>query len=58
MLGFGNFEAAARFCCVFDELRNYLRPRHILGESISLSGRRQAFLDRLVALQALLQAAS
>ncbi len=58
MLGFGSFKAAARFCCAFDELRNYLRPRHIMGESISLSGRRQAFLDRLVALQALLQVAS
>jgi putative transposase len=58
MGGFGSFEAAACFCCAFDELRNYLRPRPIMGEVISLSQRRRAFLDRFVALQALLQAAS
>jgi len=58
MRGFGTFEAAARFCCAFDELRNYLRPCRILGESISLSERRRTFLNRLTALQALLQAAS
>ncbi|GHO63143.1 hypothetical protein KSC_020350 [Ktedonobacter sp. SOSP1-52] len=58
MRGFGTFEAAARFCCAFDELRNYLRPRRIMGESTSLSERRRAFLDRLAALQALQQAAS
>jgi transposase-like protein len=57
MRGFGTFEAAARFCCAFDELRNYLYPRCIRGESISLSERRWAFLG-LAALQALLQAAS
>ena len=27
MRGFGKFEAAARFCCAFDELRNYFRSR-------------------------------
>jgi transposase-like protein len=58
MRGFGSFASASRFCCAFDEVRNYFRPRRILGESISLSERRRAFLDRLVALQALLQAAS
>jgi putative transposase len=58
MRGFGVFEAAARFCCAFDELRKYLHPRPIMGESLSLSERRRVFLDRLVALQALLQAAS
>jgi transposase-like protein len=54
MRGFGTFEAAARFCCAFDELRNYLRPQYIMGESILLSERRRTFLDQLVALQALL----
>ncbi len=58
MRGFGTVEAATRFCCAFDELRNYLRPCRIMGESISLSERRRAFLDRLAALQALLQIAS
>ena len=54
MRGFGTVEAATRFCCAFDELHNYLRLRPIMGEPISLSERRRAFLDRLVALQALL----
>jgi putative transposase len=58
MRGFGTVEAATCFCCAFDELRNYLRPRSILGESISLSERRRTFLNRITALQALLQAAS
>jgi transposase-like protein len=58
MRGFGTFEAAARFCCAFDELRNYFRPRHVMGEVLSLAERRRAFLKRLVALQELLQVAS
>lgn len=36
MHGFGNFEAAARFCCAFDEIRNYLRSRNVMGEASSL----------------------
>ena len=58
MRGFGTVEAAARFCCAFDELQHYFRQRRRMGESVSLPERRRAFLDRLVALQALLQAAS
>ena len=58
MRGFETCEAAARFCCAFDELRNYLRLYPIMGETISLFERRRAFIDRLVALQVLLQAAS
>ncbi|BCL84656.1 hypothetical protein ccbrp13_71210 [Ktedonobacteria bacterium brp13] len=51
MRGFGTIEAAARFCCAFDELRNYLRPRRTMGEVVSLLEQRRAFLQRLVALQ-------
>jgi transposase-like protein len=51
MHGFGNFDSAARFCCAFDELRNYLRPRSTMGELASLSEQRRAFLDRLTALK-------
>jgi transposase-like protein len=58
MRGFGTVEAAARFCCAFDELRNYLRPRRTMGEVISLREQRQAFLQRIVALQTLIQTAS
>lgn len=58
MSGFGSFESAARFCCAFDELRNYLRPRRMMGESVSLLEQRQSFLQRLATLKALIQAAS
>ena len=58
MRGFGSFTSAARFCCAFDELRNYLRPRRTMGEVVSLPEQRQAFLQRLAALQRMIQAAS
>jgi putative transposase len=58
MCGFGTVEAAARFCCAFDELRNYLRPRRTMGEAVSLLEQRRAFSQRLAALQTLIQAAS
>jgi transposase-like protein len=58
MKGFGTFEAAARFCCAFDELRNYLRLRCTLGKIASLPEQRQSFLQRLTALQTLIQTAS
>ena len=57
MHGFGSFNSAARFCSAFDELRNYLRPRSAVGESATLSEQRRAFLQRLAALKALIQAA-
>jgi len=57
MRGFGTVEAAARFCCAFDELRNYLRPCRTMGEVISLREQRQAFLQRLAALQTAIQTA-
>jgi putative transposase len=58
MHGFRNFDSAARFCCAFDELRNYLRPRCTLRKPPTLSERRRVFLDRLTALKEALQAAS
>jgi putative transposase len=58
MHGFGTVEAAARFCCAFDELRTDLRPRRTIGEVVSLLEQRQAFLQRIAALQTLIQAAS
>ena len=57
MHGFGSFDSAARFCCAFDELRNYLRPR-ATGEAASPSVQRRAFLDRLTALKEMLRAIS
>ena len=58
MHGFGTFKTAARFCCAFDELRNYFRPRRVMGEVVSLREQRQTFLQRLAALQAVIQTAS
>jgi putative transposase len=51
-------EAAARFCGAFDELRTYLRPRRTMSEVVSLLEQRQTFLQRLAALQTVIQAAS
>ena len=45
MLGFGNFESAARFCSAFDELREYFRVRR-RGEDVSLARQRRLFLKR------------
>jgi transposase-like protein len=58
MCSFGTFEQQPVSVVTRDELRNYLRPHRFMGETISLSERRQVFLNRLVALQTLLQAAS
>ncbi|GHO63954.1 IS6 family transposase [Ktedonobacter sp. SOSP1-52] len=58
MPGFGTIEAAARFCRAFEELRQYLRPRRTMGEVVSLREQRQTFLQRLAALQTMIQAAS
>jgi transposase-like protein len=32
MRGFGSFASAARFCCAFDELRNYFRLLDSFGD--------------------------
>jgi len=29
-----SFDSAARFCCAFDELRNYLRPRFTMEKPV------------------------
>jgi len=56
MHGFGNVDSAARFCCAFDELRNYLHPRSTMAELTSRSEQRRVFLDRLGALKSSIQA--
>ena len=58
MYGFGTLEAATRFCCAYDELRNSLRPRSAMGEVVSLREQRRAFLQRLAALQTAIQTTS
>jgi hypothetical protein len=48
----------ARFCWAFDEWRTYFRSRYIMDEPVSLPEQRQAFLRRLAALKALIEATS
>lgn len=45
------------FVVTRDELRNDLRPRRTMGEAVSLLEQRRFFLQRLAALQAVIQAA-
>ena len=56
-IGLRQFEAAARFCSAFDELRQYLRDRQRRGETVSLAEQRQIFLTRWWSLIAEMQAA-
>jgi putative transposase len=57
MRGFGNFEAAARFCRAYDEQRNYFRFRSKLKEKVSLAEQRRLFRQRFAALREALIAA-
>jgi putative transposase len=52
MLGFGNFEAASRFCSTFDELRDYFRVKLRDQPVVSLTEQRQIFIDRWRSLAA------
>jgi putative transposase len=58
MRGCGNFASAARFCHAFDELHNYFRPRHTMGEAPSLLEQRRLFCEKLAALQCWMRMAS
>jgi len=44
--GFGSFEAAARFCTAHDELRDHLRYRQHMNETMSLADQRRLFQER------------
>ena len=57
MLGFGSFEAAARFCSAFEELRQYFRVRLRQGAHIPLGEQRRLFLTRWRSLIEEMQAA-
>ena len=46
MLGFGNFESAARFSSAFDELRQYFRVRRRGESHVSLAEQRRLFTTR------------
>jgi transposase-like protein len=50
-LGFKAFANAAAFCRASEEVRNYFRPRRRMGDVVSLSDRRQQFIERYRRLQ-------
>ncbi len=55
-LGFGEFEAAQRFCRAVDEVGNFLRPQTRMAEFVSLADRRKHFIAGCKELEALFQA--
>lgn len=57
MRGFGTFASAARFCAAHDELRDYLRPRTTMGETVPLGEQRRLFRARWTTLLTELAAA-
>lgn len=57
MRGFGNFDAAARFCSAHDELRDYFRHRTRMNEVVPLGIQREQFRARTAALREMLKAA-
>ncbi len=56
-LGFGEFEAAQRFCKVVDEVGHFLRARSRMAEFVSLSDRRERFKSKVDELATIFQAA-
>ena len=56
-LGFGEFNAAQRFCKAIDEVGNFLRPRAHMAEFVSLRSRRELFIKGVEELAVLFQAA-
>jgi len=57
MRGFGSFASADRFCTAHDELRDHLRYRQHLNETVSLADQRRLFVERWGEVCAVLQAA-
>lgn len=51
MGGFGRVGLATRFCEVFEEVRNHFRFRRQMNEKVSLSVRRQIYLERWLELK-------
>jgi transposase-like protein len=50
MRGFDTFASAARFCTAHGELRDYLRHRTTMGETVPLGQQRRLFRARWTAL--------
>lgn len=56
-LGFGEFNAAHRFCKAVDEVSKFLRPRSYMAEFVSLSEKRKKFIKDVSELKEIFQAA-
>ena len=56
-LGFGEFEAAQRFCQAVDEVGNFLRPQTRMAEVVCLAECRERFIKGVEELESLFQAA-
>ena len=57
MRGFKCPRSASRFCRAYDELRNFLRSRSRLNQSVPADCRRLQFLRRTMTVLAILEAA-
>jgi hypothetical protein len=55
--GLGHLSLPKDTASAFDYVRNYFRPRSRMGEFVSLSERRQLFVNRVQQLQSIFQAA-
>jgi transposase-like protein len=53
MRGFGSFASAARFCCAFDEIRQFFQVRIIREQKVSLAQKREVFRQQLDDLKTL-----
>lgn len=56
-LGFGEFEAAQRFCRAVDEVGNFLRPQARMTGFVSLRDRRERFIKGVEKLEEIFEAA-
>lgn len=56
-LGFGEFDTVQRFCRAVDEASNFLRPRSLMTEVVSLAERRERFMKGIKELDAVFKAA-
>ncbi len=57
MRGFGSFASVARFCSAHDDLRDHLRSRRHMNETVSLADQRRLFQERWGKVCAVLRAA-
>jgi putative transposase len=55
--GFKTFTTATRFCCLFDEIRAFLRPQSHRNQGLSLHQRRCIHQDRFAQLMGMMAAA-